>query len=116
MSKAGNGVPAPVRRVFDDLQAALPGTWVKEFPATTAKLGLRVGESRVVLTYNSYRKGWLDTSAQLGPRLRWFAFKPMPNKPDQFWAVELAPERVEEIYRSRREEIVAALSAISGHG
>jgi len=116
MTKASNGVPAPIRRVFDDLEAALPGAWVKEFPATAGKLGLRTGASRVVFTYNSYKKGWLDTSARLGPKLRWFSFRPTHNKANQYWAVELEPERVEETYRSKREEIVADLSEIIRSG
>lgn len=110
MAKAENDVPAPIRRVFADLEAALPGARVKEFPATTGKLGLRAGESRVLLTYNSHKKGWLDTNARLGTKLRRFSFSPTHNKPGLYWAAELTPEQVETIYRANRGEIVAAMS------
>lgn len=114
MTIGDNGVPPPIRRMFNDIHAALPETSVKEFPATAGKLGLRVGSSVVVFTYNSYRKGWLDTSVQLGPKLCWFAFRPTHNKPDQYWAAELSAERVEEIYRANRVGVLAVLADYLG--
>jgi hypothetical protein len=105
-----NDVPPAIRRVFNDVRAALPRIDVKEYPSTPGKLGLRTDGSRVVLTYNSYKEGWLDTSARLGPRLHWFGVTPTHNKGDQYWAAELSPESVEEIYRTGRAEILAVLS------
>ncbi len=107
---AGNGVPPAIRRTFEDIQAALQRrVWVKPFPKTPKKLGLRAERTLVVFTYNSYRKGWLDTRAQLVPELPWFGFEETHNKPE-YWAAELSPERVEEIYRANRRDILAALS------
>lgn len=66
----------------------------------------------MVFTYNSYRNGWLDTSARLGPKLRWFGFRPTHNKPEHYWAAALSPDQVEEIYQSNRSEILRVLSEV----
>ena len=103
--------PLEIREIFAAISRVYPALTVTKFDTPT-KLGLRRGTD-VVLTYNSYRKGWLDTSATLGPQLHWFGFKPTNNKPG-YWAVELPPERVEDIFRANREAILAMLGAALG--
>jgi hypothetical protein len=108
-------VDAEIRDVFDDISRAIPGMSVKPYPATSGKLGVRFEGEQVVLTYNSYRRGWLDTTADLGPELRrWFGFQPTHNKPDQYWAVKLAPEKVQTIYREHREDSLTTLRGAHG--
>ena len=100
-----------IQEVFEDINQSLPAIEIKPYSTTPTKLGLRFGGTKVILTYNSYKQGWLDTSAALGPKLRWFKFRPTPNKPDQYWAVQLTPEEVRRIYREHRDEILAVLRA-----
>jgi hypothetical protein len=107
-------VAPPIRKVFDDIRCAITGMKVKEYPTTAGKLGLRFDGQQVVLTYNSYKRGWLDTRAELGTTLRWFRFQPTHNKPNQYWAVKLTPDKVQSIYQAHREEILAALCAAHG--
>ena len=99
-----------VRDVFADIQRALPVLSLKEYPATEGKLGLRLG-SAVVFTYNSYRKGCLDTSVALGPKLHWFAFKPTHNKPSLYWAAKLDAFDVRRIYFANRNSILSVISS-----
>ena len=98
-----------IETVFKKIKNEVSGLHIKKYKSTPGKIGLRTDKGHVVLTYNSYRKGWLDTRADLGPKLIWFRFKPTETKPENYWASELTPDRVKEIFQANHHEIISTL-------
>jgi hypothetical protein len=74
---------------FKKIAAHIDTVIFKEFDSPPDKFGLRSTGNRVIFTYNSYRKGWLDTNPVLGSKLsNIFKFLPSHNKP-MYWVVQV---------------------------
>ena len=97
-----------VKTVFEDIARHIPDLCIKEYPTTAGKVGIRL-RNTVIFTYNSYKKGWLDTNAELGPRLPWFKFQPTHNKPARYWATKVSPQKIKQTYEAHRTKILGVL-------
>jgi hypothetical protein len=67
--------------VFKKIANQIETVNFKEFDSPPDKFGLRGYGNRVIFTYNSHKRGWLDTNPMLGRKLlKIFKFSPS-NKP-----------------------------------
>lgn len=80
-----------LENVFRQIEGEIDGVRFVEYNKTPGKFGLRYFPGKkVIFTYNSYKKGWLDTNPIVGKTLKdLLDFSPTCNKPAKYWAVQI---------------------------
>lgn len=103
-------------KTFEKIEKEIPGVRVQHYETPRGKIGLRYGSNRVILTYNSHMRGYLDCAASFGPKLNelGFDFEPTHDKPDQYWAVKISEFEAANKINNNFDGLVGAIKEFSG--